>query len=103
MLEDCTSLVRRPLMLMNFFESSFRSTLHFQEIDTNDTHSKNISRPHAAGFDESLLTFEMSEEQDHLNRCDDDVEYDAHVKKFYKLLKYITAKGAAKSNFRIMI
>ena len=32
----------------------------------------------AAGFDESLLTFEESEEQNHLDRCDDDEEYDAH-------------------------
>jgi len=54
----------------------------------------------AAGFDESLLTFEESEEQDHLDRRDDDEEYDALVTKFYKVLKFITAKGTAKSKVR---
>jgi len=51
-------------------------------------------------FDESLLTYEESEEQDHLDRRDDDEEYDALVTKFYKVLKFITAKGTAKSKVR---
>jgi len=54
----------------------------------------------AAGFDESLLTSKESEEQDHLDRRDDDEEYDALVTKFYKVLKFITAKGTAKSKVR---
>ena len=51
----------------------------------------------AASFDENLLTFEESEEQDHLDRRDDDEEYDALVTKFYMVLKFITEKGTAKS------
>ena len=46
------------------------------------------------------MTFEKSEKQDHLNRRDDDEEYDALVTKFYKVLKFITAKGTAKSKVR---
>jgi len=53
-----------------------------------------------AGFDESLLTFEESEEQDYLDRGDDDEEYDALVTKFFNVLKFITAKGTAKSKVR---
>ncbi len=53
-----------------------------------------------AGFDESLLTFEESEEQDHLDRRDEDEEYDTLVTKFFKVLKFITTKGTAKSKVR---
>jgi len=43
----------------------------------------------AAGFDERLLTYGESEEQDYLDRRDDGVEYDALMT---KVSKFITAK-----------
>ena len=46
------------------------------------------------------MTFEESEAQNHLDRRDDDEEYAALVTKFYKVLKFITAKGTAKSKVR---
>jgi len=57
-------------------------------------------RSDAADFDESLLTLVEFEEQDYLDRCDDDEEYDTLMTKFYKDIEVVDIRHAKKSRTR---
>ena len=54
----------------------------------------------AAGFDSDLLTLDPAEEADHMDKQEDDPEYDLMVQKLYKILKIVTTKGTAKVKVR---
>ena len=47
-----------------------------------------------------LLIYDPSDEEDHLEKLDSDLEYNSKVKIFYNILKKLVVNGSAKSKVR---